>query len=1247
MKIQTKRIITIICVIIIFLMDISGDFAQVKGSDNQKDGNYTDAGGYLFLPEDYNTPAVNVETELMTYASGLEERYVTENLPAIRNQNPYGTCWAFSSISLAEIGILNREGISADLSELHLAYFTYNSTMDPMGGLIDKNKYIGSTTSYLNKGGNYILAYHTLANWKGASKEETVPYSGAAYSVNNGIDTSLAFDSVAHLRNVYKININENRDDVKKMIKEYGAVGVSYKDYYAFYSYEHNSYYAPDYSGYGHAVSVVGWDDNFPKENFNSEAPGDGAWLIRNSWGTDGYCRDGYFWMSYYSKSLVNVAYVFDFVSSSSDEYYDNNYQYDGTIYPSEFRINSGGKIANVFTVHNELEVLEAVSFETESVNVEYEVNIYKNIENGNPESGTLVSTATGNTVYAGMYNVKLDTPVFLQKDDRYSVVITLHSSEATVKYLADGQWTEKNWFSTTSVGNPGESYYKYPMAGWNDFGASLGKNIRIKAYTNTIDVEIDEITYTGEELTPNVTLKHKGIVLSTDDYGIEYFDNIKAGSKAYVIITGKGMFKGSVKKYFTISPINLSRTGITVEEIPDKKYTGTAFEPEVLVKDGIKDLKKNTDYTLSYINNINAGTATVVIKGKGNYTGEKKISFKITKVDITDNNVVTLEKMPDVQYTGSAAIPQPVFKHGNRELISGTDYDVSCDDIEIGTATAIINGKGNYTGEKKLGFRIVEADMANNSSIIVETIPDYIYTGNEIKPKITITHGNRELVLNTDYILEYNNNTEIGTATVIIEGMGKYTGKREVYFKICEDTFSGNAKIIIDKIPEQTYTGNTITPEVTVKNGTRKLIKDIDFTVVEYKNNINTGTATVLIRGINNYTGEKSITFKITPMAVTDEKNITTEVIAEHTYTGNIITPKVTVKHSARELVNGTDYTLSYVNNINAGTATAVIKGMGNYTGERRITFKIKPMTFTDNGSVTVGAVEKHTYTGSAITPEVTVKYINLYLVKDKDFTVSYVNNINAGTATVVIKGNGNFTGEKQVNFLISPISFTNNSAITIGTIEDYTYTGNAITPEIAVKCGNMSLIKDKDYTTSYSNNINVGTATVVIQGINNYTGESMVNFIINERIPDIITSDVFSINQEAMTASKITQGCTSGSFLSALNEEKYCVMMKGTEKLTDSTPLGTGMILNLMNESEIIKSYRVVVTGDVNGDGKINITDMIAVKQDILGKSKLSALRKSAGDVNGDGKINITDFIKIKAAILGKDKIIGITSK
>ena len=108
--------------------------------------------------------------------------------------------------------------------------------------------------------------------------------------------------------------------------------------------------------------------------------------------------------------------------------------------------------------------------------------------------------------------------------------------------------------------------------------------------------------------------------------------------------------------------------------------------------------------------------------------------------------------------------------------------------------------------------------------------------------------------------------------------------------------------------------------------------------------------------------------------------------------------------------------------------------------------------MTFTDNGSVTVGAVEKHTYTGSAITPEVTVKYINLYLVKDKDFTVSYVNNINAGTASVVIKGNGNFTGEKQVNFLISPISFTNNSAITIGTIEDYTYTGNAITPEISV---------------------------------------------------------------------------------------------------------------------------------------------------------------------------------------------------
>ena len=1173
MKMHKRRIITIICVILIFFMDISAGFAHVKGSANQADDTFTEAGGYIFLPEDYYTPAVNVETELMTYGSGLEEKYVTENLPAIRNQNPYGTCWAFSSISLAEIGILNREGISVDLSELHLAYFTYDSTKDPIGGLNDENKYIGST-SYLNKGGNYILAYHALANWKGASKEETVPYSNAADSVNNGIDTSLAFDSVAHLRNVYKININENRDDVKKMIKEYGAVGGSYRDYYAFYNSEHNSYYAVDNSGGGHAVSIVGWDDNFPKENFNSEAPGDGAWLIRNSWGVDDYCREGYFWMSYYSKSLVDVAYVFDFVSSSSEEYYDNNYQYDGTIFPAEFQISSGSKIANVFTVQNVLEVLEAVSFETESVNVEYEVNIYKNIEDGNPESGTLVSTTSGNTVYAGMYNVKLDDPVTLEKDDRYSVVITLNSSEAYVKFLADGQKTMDNWFSSTPAGNTGESYYKYPMDGWNDFSGSYGSNIRIKAYTNTIsrldeaDVEIDAVTYTGEELTPNVTLKYNGNILTADDYKLEYFDNIKAGSGAYIIITGNGIFEGTRKVYFTISPRNLSSTGITVEEVFD------------------------------------------------------------------------------MQYTGSTIIPRVILKHGNRELISGTDYDIFCENIDIGTATAVIKGKGNYTGEKKVGFRIVEADMANNSSINVEAIPDRIYTGNKVKPEITVTHGGRKLVLDTDYILEYINNIEIGTATVIIKGMGNYTGERQAYFRICEDTFTDNEKITIEAIPEQTYTGNTICPEVTARNGTGELIYGTDYTL-SYINNVNSGTATVVIKGMGNYTGEKRFTFIITPMAITDEEKITTEAIPEQTYTGNIITPKVNITNSTGELVNGTDYTLSYINNVNSGTATVVIKGMGNYTGEKQVTFNITPMTFTGNGTVTVGVPEDYTYTGSAITPEITVKHNNLILIKDKDYTISYVNNINAGTALVVIKGSGNYTGEKQVNFIISPISFTNNSTITVGAIQDYTYTGNAITPEITVKYDNLSLEKDKDYITSYINNTNVGTATVIIQGINNYTGESRVKFKINERIPTIITSDVFSINQKTLTASKISQGCTSGSLLSALNEKKYCVMMNGSTKLTDSSLLGTGMKLNLMNASQLIKSYSVIVTGDVNGDGKINITDMIAVKQDILGKSKLSGLRKSAGDVNGDGKINITDFIKIKAAILGKDKITGITSK
>ena len=332
----------------------------------------------VYLPE-YNTYAY-IPTSFPENMSTITSKY-----PSYRDQNPYGTCWAFASTGLAEFDLIN-DGIAdknIDLSELALAYFTYNSVTDPLGGTVgDYTKYYNenASVSYLNYGGNFEMALRRYAQWVGPVNESLVPYSQASGSVSNGLDDSYAYGyDEAHLQNAYLINIKKNADDVKKQIMEHGAVGIMY--YHDDYSLGWNdsiatyTYHDDDYSGGGHAVMVVGWDDNFSKDNFTaaSKPENDGAWLVKNSWGI----YASYFWMSYETCSLADTAWVFDF---SANDGLDNNYQLDGgvTAYPDR----NHRMLANVFTAQeksdNEYEELKAVSLSfTTATSVSYTIEVF------------------------------------------------------------------------------------------------------------------------------------------------------------------------------------------------------------------------------------------------------------------------------------------------------------------------------------------------------------------------------------------------------------------------------------------------------------------------------------------------------------------------------------------------------------------------------------------------------------------------------------------------------------------------------------------------------------------------------------------------------------------------------------------------------------------------------------------------------------------------------------------------------
>ena len=173
------------------------------------------------------------------------------------------------------------------------------------------------------------------------------------------------------------------------------------------------------------------------------------------------------------------------------------------------------------------------------------------------------------------------------------------------------------------------------------------------------------------------------------------------------------------------------------------------------------------------------------------------------------------------------------------------------------------------------------------------------------------------------------------------ITGEGNYTGTKTQTFAIVAKAAS---TLTIDAIANQTYTGAAITPTVVVKDGNTTLTATTDYTVA-YTANTNVGTATVTITGVGNYSGTKTQTFTIAAKAAS---TLTIDAIANQTYTGAEISPTVVVKHGYTTLIFGTDYTVAYSDNTNAGTARVTIRGIGNYTGDNPQTFTIAPKALT-----------------------------------------------------------------------------------------------------------------------------------------------------------------------------------------------------------------------------------------------------------------------------------------------------------
>jgi hypothetical protein len=479
--------------------------------------------------------------------------------------------------------------------------------------------------------------------------------------------------------------------------------------------------------------------------------------------------------------------------------------------------------------------------------------------------------------------------------------------------------------------------------------------------------------------------------------------NNVNAGT-ATATITDLGDCH-TVIKTFTIAPKQVAAGFI--QDIPAQTYTGDSLKPAVVVWDGSKILSLNTDYTVAWLNNVNAGTATVTITGRGNYTGTASKNFLIEYTPAPGQITAGwIQDIPVQTYTGDFLKPAVVVKDGSLTLAQDIHYTCTwLNNVNAGTATVTVAGLGNYTGTASKNFTISPKPVAGDW---IEALSAQTYTGQSIQPVVTVRDGSSILTAGIHYSVAWMNNINAGTATVTVTGVGNYSGAAYKYFTISPKPVAGDW---IEALPAQTYTGISIEPAVTVRDGNSILTAGIHYSVA-WMNNINTGTATVTVTGTGNYSGAAYKNFTISPKPIA---NSWLENIPAQTYTGDSIEPAITVRDGNSILTAGVHYSVAWLNNVNAGTATVTITGRDNYTGTATGTFKIVRNAVPIEVSW-VQVIPDQYYTGYSVKPAVVVAGLTLNV----DYTVSYYNNINAGTAVVVITGIGNYTGEVSKPFRI-----------------------------------------------------------------------------------------------------------------------------------------------------------------------------------------------------------------------------------
>lgn len=521
---------------------------------------------------------------LPSYYSLIDEGLVTP----VRDQQSGGNCWSFGALAALESAILKASGLSLDLSE------------ENVKNIMQKYSDYGWGEIETNNGGYDEMAICYLTSWLGPVEEAIEQYDD--YSV-----LSPVLNALTHVQNVIYLGRETytDNDAIKEALMRYGAVstGIYYDSSYFYNS--RNSYYYYGSSSANHAVAIVGWDDNYSKENFYYKPAGDGAWIVKNSWNED-WGNKGYFYVSYYDTMLAKVGvkdYSFAFVFNSTERY-DKNYQYD-IVGKTDYLVTGNQTIwaQNVFN-STDNELLAAVSTYFRKT-TDWDLFIYVNDQLALSKNGTSAP---------GYVTIELGQQIPLSIGDEFRVVFKFYNTEGAEVPISEKVAANKLIYP------PETSFVSFDGVNWTDL------------YDFAFETEAD---------------------------GGHYYSSQVACIKAFTILYElKPSVKLSASNVYNEANItaavldqynNIIRSGEVIFNIGDKNYTvqienGIANLTYVFPARGLQNITayyKNVNVTYSLnVTKLNINLELNLKKVKNNVTLEFSSPFKVnTTVVLNLNN--------------------------------------------------------------------------------------------------------------------------------------------------------------------------------------------------------------------------------------------------------------------------------------------------------------------------------------------------------------------------------------------------------------------------------------------------------------------------------------------------------------------------------------------------------------------------------------------------------------------------------